>query len=124
MTEIKPINIDILKNLELDLASNKYITSDNSSLNKESYNIKENNQINIIKNNKDIIDDLTSIIKNKIKIKILSNNNNNTKRNKTERNYNSPFKNFTETKNKEKFQENLNNNINKRYIYINNKRSE
>lgn len=113
MTEIKPINKDILKNLELDLASNKYITSDNSSLNKESYNIKENNQINIIKNNKDIFGDLTSIIKNKIKIKILSkNNNNNTKRNTTVRKYNSPFKNFTETKNKEKFQENLNNNIN------------
>ena len=112
MSEIEPINKDLLKNLELDLASNKDITSDNSSLNKKSNNIKENNQINIVKNNLDIFGDLSSIIKNKIKIKILSKNNNNTKGNKTERKNNSPFKSFTETKNKEKFQVNLNNNIN------------
>ena len=112
MSEIEPINKDLLKNLELDLASNKDITSDNSSLNKKSNNIKGNNQINIVKNNLDIFGDLTSIIKNKIKIKILSKNNNNTKGNKTERKNNSPFKSFTETKNKEKFQVNLNNNIN------------
>ena len=112
MSEIEPINKDLLKNLELDLASNKDITSDNSSLNKKSNNIKESNQINIVKNNLDIFGDLTSIIKNKIKIKILSKNNNNTKGNKTERKNNSPFKSFTETKNKEKFQVNLNNNIN------------
>jgi len=112
MSEIEPINKDLLKNLELDLASNKDITSDNSSLNKKSNNIKGNNQINIVKNNLDIFGDLTPIIKNKIKIKILSKNNNNTKGNKTERKNNSPFKSFTETKNKEKFQVNLNNNIN------------
>jgi len=114
MTEIKSINKDLLKNLELDLASNKAITSDNSSLNKESNDIKRNNQINIVKNNLDIFGDITSIIKNKIKIKISSKNNNYTKRNQTERKNNSPFKNYTETKNQEKFQfqYNLNNNIN------------
>jgi len=113
MTEIKPINKNLLKNLELDLASNKEITSDNSSIiNKESNNIKGNKQINIVQNNLDIFGDITSIIKNKIKIKISSKNNNYTKRNKTERKNKSPFKNFTETKNHEKFLYNLNNNIN------------
>ena len=119
MTEIKSPKKDLLKNLELDVVSNKDINSDISSLNKESINLTKNNGINKPKNNLEIFGDLTSIIQNKIRLKTLSKNNITNNRNKSDIKNNSALLTFDETKRKgkEKSSDNLNihtniNNIN------------